>query len=75
MKKVNLENFDLEKEVKFIVSVNKLERRPIHPNEMQRELFFMLEAFLSKIKTNFDVMIYYKTKESYLKMEKELYGN
>ena len=75
MKKFNLENFDFEKEVKFIVSVKKLGRRPIHANEMQRELFFMLETYLSKVKTNFDVLIYQMTKEQYLKMEKELYGN
>ncbi len=75
MKKVNLENFDFEKEVKFIASVKKLERRPIHLNEMQRELFFILESYLSKVKTNFDVMIYQMIKEQYLKWDKELYGN
>jgi len=75
MKKADLENFDFENEVKFIVGFKKLERRPIHPNEMQRELFFILEAFLSNVETNFDVMIYQKVKAQYLKYEKELYGS
>ncbi len=75
MKKADLENFDFENEVKFIVGFKKLERRPILPNELQRELFFILEAFLSKVETNFDVMIYQKVKAQYLKYEKELYGS